>query len=129
MINVTNRSLAAALLTSVESRPNEVAQTCENFIDFLRINRRLKSLPLILRTLEKVAEDRLGIKKVTVVSRFPLTRGASRAIGELVMKRTGAKSAMISSEINDELLGGARISFDDTVIDLSVKTQLNNLFN
>lgn len=129
MIKTTNRSLAEALLASVESRPSEVAQICENFIELLRGSRRLSSLPLILRTLEKVAEDRLGIKKVTVVSRFPLTRGARTAINKLVIKRTNAKSAMISEQIDERLVGGVRISYDDTVIDLSLQTQFNNLLD
>ncbi|MBI3261261.1 F0F1 ATP synthase subunit delta [Candidatus Berkelbacteria bacterium] len=129
MIKVTNRSLAEALFTSVESRPSEVTQICDNFIEFLRINRRLKSLPLILKTLEKVAEDRLGIKKVTVVSRFPLTGRARTAIERLVTKRTNSKGAMIDQKIDERLVGGVRISYDDTVIDLSLQTQFNNLLD
>jgi len=127
MIKATNRSIAEALLTSVESHPGEVKKICENFIELLRINRRLKSLPLILRTLERVAEDRLGIKTVTAVSRFPLTGGARAAITKLVTKRTGAKSAIINEQIDEQLLGGTRISFDNTVIDLSIQTQFKKL--
>ncbi|MFY9484874.1 MAG: F0F1 ATP synthase subunit delta [Patescibacteria group bacterium] len=129
MIKATNRSAAEALLTSVENHPSEITQICENFIEFLRGSRRLKSLPLILRTLEKVAEDRLGIKQVTVVSRFPLTRGARTAIERLVTKRTNTNGAMINEQIDERLVGGARISYDDTVIDLSLQTQFNKLLD
>lgn len=127
MIKATNRSLAEALLASVGRHPSEVAQICENFIEFLRRSRRLKSLPLILRTLEKVADDRLGIKRAAVVSRFPLTEQARTAIRRLVTKRAGAKTAIIDEELDERLLGGVKISFDDTIIDLSLQTQFNTL--
>jgi len=124
---ITNRALAEALINSVQKHPNEVGQICDNFIDFLRIKRRLASLPLILKTLEQVAQKRFGYKKVVVVSRFPISPDAIRAIERLVRKQTGASHIVIDNQFDEALVSGARIHFDDMVIDLTLKTQLEKL--
>lgn len=126
-IRFSNRDLAQTLLTAVQQQPKEVRQICDGFIEFLRINRRLKSLPLILRNLETVADREFGIKRVRIASRFPLQTQAIRAIEQLVLKRTDAAKIIIDHEINGELVGGIRISFDDTVIDLSLQAQFGKL--
>lgn len=121
----SNRDLAQTLLMAVQQHPSSVKQICEDFIEFLRINRRLKSLPLIVQNLETAADREFGIKRVRVTSRFPLQTQAIKAIERLVMKRTGAAKLIIDHEINEQLIGGAAIKFDDTVIDLSLQTQFD----
>lgn len=126
-MRLTSKNLAEALLNVVEAHPRKVNEICENFIAFLRINRRLASLPLVLKNLREVADDKFGIKQVTVVSRFPLSKDAEQAIERLVIKRTGARNVTIEQQLNEDLVAGARVYFDDTVVDVSILTQIQEL--
>ena len=86
-----------------------------------------------LRLLEKVLENFKNLvaleknqKNVTVASSFSLDQDQIERIKAALQKRTGSE-INVSAEIDKSLIGGIKISYEDQVIDLSLKNKLEAL--
>lgn len=82
--------------------------------------RQLKEL---VDTLLKIDEQKRGVLRVNIASAFKLTD----ALEQKILTSIGAKEAVVTQTIKPGLLGGAEIRFQDKLINISLKHQLNNL--
>ena len=81
-----------------------------------------------MEELEKLYLTEKGIIKTTITAKEKLADKEVKQIADLVSQRSG-KKVEIREELNDALIGGVVIKYQDKVIDLSIKKQLNNLAN
>ena len=105
----------------------EVSAKTINFLKTLGQANRLKILDnIILNFLELVAKKR-NQKNVVVSSAFELESDQLEKIKLAMQKRLGA-DIIITSAVDKTLIGGMKISYEDQVIDLSLKNKLCLLY-
>ena len=104
----------------------EVSAKTINFLKTLGQANRLKILDnIILNFLELVAKKR-NQKNVVVSSAFELESDQLEKIKLAMQKRLGA-DIIITYAVDKTLIGGMKISYEDQVIDLSLKNKLESL--
>ncbi len=104
----------------------EVSKKTVNFLKALGEANRLKILDnIIFNFLDLVAKKR-NQKNVVVSSAFDLEADQLEKIKIAMQKRLEA-DIIISSIIDETLIGGMKISYEDQVIDLSLKNKLESL--
>ena len=99
-----------------------------NFVKLLVAGGRLKVLPQIEQLYELLKADSLRTLKVHIRSAYVLTAAQERQIADALKSKLG-RDVVITSEKDPELIGGIHIRAGDTVIDGSVRGQLQQLAN
>ena len=74
---------------------------------------------------ELVAKEK-NLKNITVASSYRIDKDQLNQTEEALKKRMKAEVS-IATEIDKSLIGGLKISYDDQVIDLSIKNKLEKL--
>ena len=119
----------AALYTNLLSQlVEQVEQKEKNFLQILAQNERLTLLPHIASTFEalKLAHDNRVM--VTVLSVYPLESKQKEQLVLKLNRRLGCK-VNINEVIDQSLIGGLVIKYDDQVIDGSVRSKLSAMAN
>ncbi len=99
-----------------------------NFIRVLVEADRISLLPQIEALFESLKNDAEGVATARIDSAFPLTDTQLAELKAALEKRFGKK---IDATVNVDpaLIGGARVTVGDTVIDASVQAQLQSMAN
>jgi F-type H+-transporting ATPase subunit delta len=94
-----------------------------NFVRLLVESDRVLLLPQISALFETLKDDTDGVAKARIDSAFPLT---DAQLGEITaaLERHFARKIEATVNVDPALIGGARITVGDTVIDASVQAQL-----
>jgi F-type H+-transporting ATPase subunit delta len=87
---------------------------------------RLKLLEKVLENFKSLVALEKKQKNVTVASSYSLEQDQIERIKLALQKRTGSE-INVSAEIDKSLIGGIKISYEDQVIDLSLKNKLEAL--
>lgn len=75
---------------------------------------------------EKLYLDKFSVVKVKAESAYPLTDSQKQKLTAKLERLTGRR-AMIEYEINERLIGGMRLTYDNKRIDDSVQTKLKEI--
>jgi F-type H+-transporting ATPase subunit delta len=94
-----------------------------NFIRVLVEGERVMLLPQISAMFETLKNDAEAIAKATIESAFELTGAQVAELTSALEKRFGRKIETTVT-VNPELLGGARVTVGDAVLDGSVQAKL-----
>ena len=94
-----------------------------NFIRVLIAAERIALLPEIRTLFESLKDDADGVARAHIASAFPVTDAELSSLKAALEKRFGKKIEATVS-VDEELIGGARITVGDTVIDGSVQSEL-----
>ena len=89
---------------------------------------RLSLLPQVAALFDELRDEAEGIAKARIDSAFPLTEAQVAELKGALEKRFG-KKIEATVNVDPELVGGARITVGDTVIDASVQAQLQSMAN
>ncbi len=118
---LTAADKASLVLSVAGDRLDALAR---NFVRVLVEADRVALLPQIQALFEALKNDTDGVAKARIDSAFPLTDAQLAELTAGLEKRFGKK---IEATVNIEpaLIGGARITVGDTVIDASVEAQLH----
>jgi len=111
----------ASLLLSIAGE--RLTHEMRNYIRILIEADRIGLLPEIRTLFEALRDEAEGVAKATIESALPLTDEQTAALKVALERRFGRKIEA-TVRINPELIGGARISVGDTVIDGSVQAKL-----
>lgn len=103
-----------------------MSRPVRNFILVVTEHRRLPLFSDILREVEQVLNDRLGIADAEVVSARELEDSERRLLENEIARLTG-KSVRARYERDSSLLGGAVVKVGSTIYDGSVKGQLERI--
>jgi F-type H+-transporting ATPase subunit delta len=110
----------ALLLSIAGDRFNEPAR---NFIRLLVESDRVTLLPQIAAMFETLKDDAESTAKATIESAFALTDAQLAQMQQALEKRFGRKIETTVS-VNPDLIGGARVTVGDAVLDGSVQAKL-----
>ena len=89
---------------------------------------RVAVLPQIAALFDELKNDAEGVATARIDSAFPLTDAQLAELKEALEKRFG-KKIEATVNVDPALVGGARITVGDTVIDASVRAQLQAMAN
>lgn len=99
-----------------------------NFLGVLASNRRLSSLPEIIRAFNAIAAAQRGEVTAEVSSAHALTDEQVVALEAKLKEREG-RTVKIKTSVDPELLGGLVVTIGSKRIDSSIRTRLNTLAN
>ncbi len=97
-----------------------------NFLRLLAANGRLSSLPDIAERFARLKAEAENTIDVEVTTAAPVTEAQQAAIAGALKARFG-RDIRLSVELDDTLIGGARIRVGDRIIDGSVRARLEKL--
>ena len=100
-----------------------MAPELERFIDLLMANGRIGALRMILRDFGDRYRRSLGLRKARLKVAVPPSEELLERLRALVKERTGDE-AVISVEVDPDLIGGFVFDIDDAIIDKSVARKL-----
>ena len=111
----------AALLLSIGGE--RLDATGRSFVRVLVDAERIAVLPQIRTLFEALKNDADGVAKARIDSAFPLSDGETAELKAALEKRFG-KKIEATVNVDPALVGGARITVGDTVIDGTIEAQL-----
>lgn len=121
----TVKQYAQSLMEVLENTaPKQQDRVIDNFINILQTNGDSSAYEKIVAEVEKLMNEYVETSKVTIT-----TAGDTNVTPSLLKELNQfSKSKMEVTKVTDEeILGGVVIRVDDTLIDASLKTQLDNL--
>lgn len=124
----TVKQYAQALYESIsDTNPKDHDKVINNFIRVLKENDDLTSYEKIIIEFESLLGEVANTSNIEITTATEAA-AAPNIIKELnaFAKRQGQK-AEITTKIDETIIGGALIKVDDTLIDASLKSQLNHL--
>ena len=104
----------------------QLSKEGENFVKLLIENKRLPVLPFIREAFETLKADEEGVLDANIVVAAKISKKETDEIVKKLEKKF-SKKIEATIEINEEIIGGSLITVGDTVIDASVKGQLESL--
>ena len=97
-----------------------------NFVFLLLDNERIRRIPAIAGYYRELVDEEEGNIRATVTSAIELDGGEERAIKDVLSEKTG-KDVILTTKIDEDLIGGAVTRIGGTVFDGSVRNQLDQL--
>lgn len=104
----------------------EVDQIAATIFDFLVEHGQINLLQIVLAETKQILYTHKNQVAVEVLSKYALTTSEQAAVKSLVHKKTGHE-AILHHVTDNDLLGGVKIRYEDKILDLSIKKQLENL--
>lgn len=114
----------AELLLKVVS--DKLTAQQQNLVKLMAENGRLKALPEVAEQFEIFRAEAEGKVDAEVVSAFPLSKEQEASITKTLKAKLG-REVTINTSIDESLIGGVVIKAGDTIIDGSMKSQLESL--
>ncbi len=127
MRKLSPKQYAQAFFDAYKETPQEhAAALIEQFILMLKKKRDMKKAPRILNALHQLINDRDGKMDVSAVSAHKM---APELHSSLAADLSAAlkKDVILAASENPQVIGGVRIQIGDTLIDGTVRTQLEKL--
>ena len=103
-----------------------VSEIMANFLNLLAEKNRADVLPEIAETFQAMVDDERNICQGVVVSAKELNPELQEKAKETLEKITG-KQVVLTTEIDESIIGGIIAKVGDLVLDGSIKTQLEGL--
>lgn len=113
-------------ISETENR-DSLSKNLQNFVVLLRKYRMLGKLPLILRAWERTKAKHEGFVEASYEGKFVLNAEIRGELESIIKQKTGRKDIFWKEKENKKLLGGAKISFDGYLLDVSIQTKLQIL--
>lgn len=111
----------AAIATAAQS-----SALTQKFLGLVARNRRLFSLPGMIRGFLAILADRRGQQTAEVTSAVALTEAQIAALSA-ALKTAGGRTVTVSTKIDPSILGGLIVRMGSRMVDSSLKSQLQRL--
>lgn len=127
---IGNPSVDSARLTDIllDIAGGRINEQCQNLVKLLVRNKRIPIIPEIAVQFEALKNQKEGAIDVVITSAFEMKPAQEQIIADALKKKFN-REVNISNKTDPNLIGGIHIKAGDTVIDGSIKGQLNRLAN
>ncbi len=98
-----------------------------NFFGTLANNGRLILINEVIEDFLSVVSRINGEVKAEVTSSFPLDKNQQKKVVSAISEATGIKKIILSTSVDESLIGGLIVKIGSKMIDNSLKTKLNRL--
>ncbi len=105
---------------------NETDELTARLFDFLKNKNKNNLIPTILEEVKNISYQENDQILTEVWSRYALTENEQASIKTRLHKQTG-RQAVIKHSVANDIFGGLLIKYEDKIIDLTIKKQLENL--
>ena len=127
MKKITPKQYALSLYEASLNQEGEALKVVfNNFLKIVWRNKDWKNLNKIIVNFEKVINDKNSLLKAEVVSAIKLSDQTLAKVQSWLESCTH-KTVTLSLAVQQDLLGGLVVKYDDVILDSSLKTQLKNL--
>lgn len=128
MMQTSVHDYAQALYDCVNRKPKAARQIVGQLLNQLQTDRRQHWLPLIIKAVAEIEDRQRQRLVVEVISAGPITDNQRQLIKKTVLaRRPDLKNVVLNETVEPSHIGGISLSFEDTVIDFTLKTQLEQL--
>ncbi|OYU35655.1 F0F1 ATP synthase subunit delta [Novosphingobium sp. PASSN1] len=117
---------AAAKAVDAVAELLKVSPLTRNFLGVLAANRRLASLPDVVRAFTAIAAAARGEVTAEVTTAHPLDDAQLAQLAEKLKVREG-RSVTVKAHVDPAILGGLVVKIGSRMIDSSIRTRLNSL--
>ena len=117
---------AAAKAVDAVAELLQVSPLTRNFLGVLAANRRLASLPDVVRAFTAIAAAARGEVTAEVTTAHPLDDAQLAELAEKLKAREG-RSVTVKAHVDPAILGGLVVKIGSRMIDSSIRTRLNSL--
>ncbi len=121
MAKVTRKQLAATIAGQIGKLPER--KLAKSIAAYLIAERQTKDIESLLRDVKKLRAERQGLVEADVTSAFPLSSSIKREIKKILE----ADKLLLNEIIDKNVLGGVRVESNDLLLDLTVRSRLNQL--
>lgn len=121
-MKIRAKNIAKALFDLAFKDPQNIPKIAQDFYFYLLKKRKSKMLPQILEKLNEVEREKAKTKEIEVETTLPLTFAQKRNI-----QKSFKKKVLLKERVNPSLLGGIVLKTDDTLVDGSLKNNLERL--
>ena len=105
----------------------KVNELTYSFYDIVVRKRREMYLPEIADAFVGLYNKEKGVVKAKVITAIPMSDALSEKIKGVVIKGTGAKTVELESTVDESIIGGFILSYEDKLYDSSVVHKLQTL--
>src|SRR3989344_6534073 len=127
-MRITPKCYARSLYESIEGKnAGEVTVISKKFVEVIAKNNHLTKADTIIAEFVKIWNEKKGIVEAKVVTSKKMDAETARAMNKHLINLSNAKEVVLSETVDKNILGGAIVSYGDTVIDASLKARLNDL--
>jgi F-type H+-transporting ATPase subunit delta len=105
---------------------DKLDQQQQNLVRLMAENGRLRALPEVAQQFEIYRAEAEGKVEAEVISAFALSSDQEKAITKMLKSKLG-RDVSITTSTDESLIGGVIIKAGDTIIDGSMKSQLESL--
>ncbi len=111
-----------------DTNPKDHDKVINNFIRILKENNDLGSYEKIIDAYENLIaiENTTAQIEITTANETSITPGIIKELNKFAKDNLKTKSE-VNIKVDESIIGGVLIKVDDTLIDASLKTELNNL--
>ena len=118
----SEKQLAQTLVETLENASKEdIEQTTTAVIHLLASRNELNRLKGLIEAIEQVWIQKYGAATITVETPYPLSIALRKKL------ETIAQGVQLKEQVRPELIGGARLRVDETIIDGSIQGHLLQL--
>jgi F-type H+-transporting ATPase subunit delta len=110
-----------------KTMPDPETEHAIRFICLMIEKNCFRHIDSVLRKIEHMADELLGILEVTIESALPLKKDLEENLTQMLKMATGAAKVTIYKKLAMELLGGYRLRIGDFFVDASLKGQLDQM--
>jgi F-type H+-transporting ATPase subunit delta len=115
------KQLAFVFLDEIDHKKVTVEKAADGLIHLLIECHELKRLDDVILAIDQIWKERYGVATITIETAHPLTAALRKQVSGI------AKGAELREEVDEELIGGARIRIDDRLIDGSIAGHIAQL--
>lgn len=127
MIKNQAKILAAGVYKAIQGKQaKDTDSVIANFSSYLKQHHLVTMIPKILIELEKFYFDDNNMIATKISSRDKLADTEINKISEIIKNKTN-KNVVVKTEEDKNLLGGTVVKYEDKIIDMSLRHQINNL--
>ncbi len=124
-MNISVEQYARALYDSLrEVKEKDHDTVIENLVKVLKQNNDLNKFGIVIDAYEKLEQKESGISEAVVTT--AATHKTDHATMD-ALNRLADSKVKVTPVVDESILGGVIVRIDDTLIDASVKTKLENL--
>lgn len=118
----TEKQVARALVDALDGATDaQIEAAAAQLVSLLVLRVEVHRVPRVIEALEDAWRERYGAATVTIETAHPLSTALKKRLETL------APGAELKEKVRPEIIGGAKLRIDETVIDGSIEGQLVRL--
>ena len=129
-MKISPKLYATGLLQALHNKQEaEAAAIIDAFVALLARNNDTAKTDRIIAAFSDLWNKEHKIIASEITTARELDTGTRDSLKSFLLTRSGAREVEMKEKIDTEVLGGAIIRYDDTVLDFSVKTKISDLIS